>query len=205
MQTSKQITKLLCLIGLLASGAALAQDTRAYVGFGAGQTRVSFDSTPVIAAGFPVTFDNSAGVWNVFGGYQFHKYFSAELTYYSLGDYNANVSTPGGSLFTDIKITGWGGALVGTYPLGKDFSLLGRIGETYLRETRGNCAVCAVPVTSSSANVWSPTIGVGLKYDFNPNWVARVEADYFSKVGSGNTDTFGGTVKLYQLGLAYKF
>ena len=73
------------------------------------------------------------------------------------------------------------------------------------RETRGNCMVCSSPVTSSSSNIWSPTFGVGLKYDFTPNWSARAEYEHFTKIGSSNDSTFGGKVNLYTAGVAYRF
>ena len=205
MQTSKRITELLCLVGLLASGAALAQETRVYFGFNTAQARPSFDRSPAVAGGFPVTFDSSKGVWNAYGGFQFHPTFSAELTYYKLGDYTANLTTPTGSLYTNIQISGWGGALVGTLPLSKGFSLLGRVGTTYVRETRGNCTVCAGTVSESSSNIWSPTLGVGLKYDITPNWGARAEYTHFTKIGSNNDSTFGGTLNLWSAGVSYRF
>jgi OOP family OmpA-OmpF porin len=206
MHTKNRIATLMCLTGLLASGAALAEDKGAYLGFSAGQTRANFDGSPAIAAGFPVTYDNSAGVWKAYGGYQFNQYFGAELTYVKLGDYNANVTVPGfAPLFTQIRINGWGGALVGTLPLGKGFSLLGKIGETYTRESRGDCNICIAPVTNSSSNIWSPTFGAGLKYAFTPNLSARAEVERFTKVGDSNNGTIGASIMLYTAGLAYKF
>jgi len=95
--------------------------------------------------------------------------------------------------------------MVGTLPLGRDFSLLGRLGETRVRESRGNCSVCAAPVSAASDNTWSPTFGAGLKYDFNANLSARVEAERYTKVGDSNQNTFGAKVNLYTAGLAYKF
>ncbi len=205
MHTNKQVASLMCLISLLASGAALAEDNRFYVGFSAGQARPSFDSTPAIAAGFPVTFDSSDSAWKAFGGYQFNQHFSAEANYVKLGTYAANVNVLGTPLFTDVNINGWGAALVGTLPLGKDFSLLGRLGETYVRESRGTCStLCQANTTFGATNTWSPTFGIGLKYDFNPNWSARAEVERFTKVGSSD-NTFGASINLYTIGVAYKF
>ena len=207
MHTDKQIAALLCLVGLMASGTALAQDNKdkgVYVGGSAGQSRAFFDASPPILRGLPATFDNSYGVWKAFGGYQFSPSLSAEVTYVRLGDYTINVATPTGPQFTQARITGWGGALVGTMPLGKNFSLLGRIGETYTRQTRGSCNICAGPVTESSSNVFSLTFGAGIKYDFNPNLSARAEVERFQKVGSDG-NTFNGHINLYTAGLAYKF
>ena len=205
MLTHTRITTVLVAIGLWASGPALAADTGFYIGGSFGQARPSFDRTPAIVGGLPTTYDSSSAVWGAFGGYQINKYFSAEVRYVRLGEYNAAISVPGaGPLFTNIQITGWGAALVGALPLGKDFSLLGRIGETRLRETRGNCTICAAQTLNSSDNIWSPSFGIGLKYDFNPNLSARGEVERFTKIGSTD-NTFGGAANLYSVGLAYKF
>ena len=200
-----RVIRIVFAIWLATSGTAFAADNGFYVGASAGQARPSFDANPAIAFGFPVTYDSSSAVWGAFGGYQINRYFSAEVRYVRLGEYNAQLSVPGiGALFTNIQISGWGAALVGALPLGKDFSLLGRIGETRLRETRGNCNICTGQTLNSSDNIWSPSFGIGLKYDFNPNLSARGEVERFTKIGSTD-NTFGGAAYLYSVGLAYKF
>jgi predicted porin len=205
MLGQRRLTIVLFAIGLLASNSAIAADNGFYVGFSAGQARPSFDTMPAIAGGFPVTYDSSSGAWDATVGYQINKYFSAEVRYIRFGDYNAGIVVPGvGQLFTNIQINAWSGSLVGALPLGKSFSLLGRVGENYMRETRGNCNICAIPVTSSSDNTWSPSFGVGLKYDFNANFSARGEVEHFTKIGNNN-NTFDGKANLYTVGVTYKF
>ncbi len=200
-----RVIRIVFAIWLATSGIAFAADTGFYIGGSFGQARPNFNSRPAIVGGLPTTYDSSDSVWGAFGGYQINKYFSAELRYVRLGEYNAAVSVPGaGPLFTNIQVTGWGAALVGALPLGKDFSLLGRIGETRLRETRGNCNICTGQTLNSSDNIWSPSFGIGLKYDFNPNLSARGEVERFTKIGSTD-NTFGGAAYLYSVGLAYKF
>ena len=193
-----RISTVLVAIGLWASGPALAADNGFYVGGSVGQARASFDGTRAAVIGFPITFDNSSYAWKAFGGYQINQYFSAELNYVKLGEYNSVLTVPAfGNLFAKVDISGWGVALVGAMPLGKNFSLLGRIGETRLRETlSGN--------GSTNDNTWSPSFGIGLKYDFNPNLSARGEVERFTKIGS-NDNTIGAHANLYTLGLAYKF
>ena len=48
MDATKQFAALLCLGGILASGAALAEDKGFYVGYSAGQARSFFDGNPAI-------------------------------------------------------------------------------------------------------------------------------------------------------------
>lgn len=208
MHADNQIATFLCFAGLLANGAALAQaqdnSKGAYVGFSAGQARSSFDSNPTLAGGLPINYSNSSGIWKAFVGYQFNPTVGAEVTYAKLGDYTVNVNVGGTNLYTQTRINSWGGALVGTLPLGKGFSLLGRVGANYVRQSRGDCNICASQPSWSSDNVWSPSLGVGAKYDFNPSVSVRAEAERFTKVGSNNS-TFPGEVTLYTAGVAIKF
>jgi OmpA-OmpF porin, OOP family len=190
MHTTKMITKILLVAGLLASGAAIAADNGIYIGASLGQARPSFDTpNAAIAAGAGITFDSSAYAYKVYGGYQLNQYFGVELIYHNLGEYNIV-----GGVAGKADITGWGGALVGTAPLGKDVSLLGRFGMTHTRET----------FNVGSDNIWSPSFGIGLKYDFNPNLSARGEFEHFTKIGS-NDNTIGAHVNVWTLGLGYKF
>jgi OmpA-OmpF porin, OOP family len=191
MNATKMFTKILLVAGILVSGATFAADNGIYIGASLGQARPSFDSpNSAIAAGAAVTFDNSAYAYKVYGGYQLNQYFGVELIYHNLGEYNILI---GGKL-NKADITGWGGALVGAAPIGKDVSLLGRIGMTHTRET----------FAGSSDNIWSPSFGVGLKYDFNPNLSARGEFERFTKIGS-NDNTIGAHANVWTLGLGYKF
>ena len=182
MIVRKYITAILFVTGLMASDALIAADTSFYVGVGLGQARPTFDT-----AGTTRTNDNSSYAYKVFGGYQLNQYFGAELVYANLGEYNFST---GGT----VDIHGWGLALVGALPLGKDFSLLGRLGEYRMRESGFGTA----------ENSWSPNFGIGLKYDFNPNLSGRAEVERFTNMGS-NTNTISTKANLYTVGLVYKF
>jgi opacity protein-like surface antigen len=210
MKTKKNISALLCFVALVVSAGADAQvnpqnDKGFYVGFSTAQARSSFDQYPAVAGGLPADYSNSSGTWKAFGGYQLNQYFGLELTYAKLGDFNAHINSGGVDLYTQIRTTAWTGSLVGTLPVGKGFSLLGKIGESYTRETRGDCNICVAPVTNSDSNIWSPTFGVGVKYSFTPNWSARVEAERYTKVGDSGGSTFGGRIDQWSAGVAYKF
>ncbi len=192
-------------IGLLASSAAFAAENNLfYVGGGIGQARTTFDANPALVGGLPTTYDSSVSTWSAFGGYQINQYLALEGRYIRFGDTTVQVQTAGGGLFTSIQVYGWGASLVGKKPLGKDFSLLGRVGGTYFRETRGNCNVCAGPVSTSSDNVWTPSLGIGLQYDINASFIARGEVERFTKLGNSD-NTFGGRATLWTLGLGYRF
>jgi OOP family OmpA-OmpF porin len=202
MKTNKLIAGILFATAATASGVACAADTNFYLGFSAGQARTNFDPAPAFSAGIPVTYDNSDSAWKVFAGYQFNQNFAIEGNYAKLGTYIANAGAPG---ITDVNVNAWGASLVGTLPLGKDVGLFAKGGMAYTRESRGTCSgICQTNTLFSANNVWSPTVGVGLKYDFHPNWNVRGEVERYTKIGSSD-NTFGGTLNLYSVGLAYKF
>ena len=210
MKTKNNISALLCFSVLVASAGAAAQvnpqdDKGFYFGLSTAQARSSFDRFPALTGGLPTDYSNSSGTWKAFGGYQLSRYFGVELTYAQLGEFNAHVNVGGTDLYTQIRTTAWTGSLVGTLPLGKGFALLGKVGESYTRESRGDCNICQAPVTGSSSNTWSPTVGVGVKYSITPNWSARVEVDRYTKVGDSSASTFGGRIDLWSAGIAYKF
>ena len=206
MRMHKHLATLLVTAGLVGSSAAMAADNGFYLGGSVGQARPSFDSSPGFAPGIPITHDASSYAWKATGGYQINKNIGVELVYLSLGTYNvAGQVTPTTTLFTDVKITGWGAALVGAIPLNNQVSVLGRIGENRIRESRGPCsAVCGGLVTTSADNSWSTSFGLGLKYDFNENVSARGEVERFTKIGS-NGNTLSGHANLFTVGLGYKF
>ena len=181
-----RVIKIVFAIWLATSGIAFAADNGFYVGGSLGQGRPTFD-TAGAAPGVALGVDNSSYAYKVFGGYQLNQYFGAELVYANLGEYN--FSTGG-----RVDIHGWGLALVGALPLGKDFSLLGRLGEYRMRESGFGTA----------DNSWSPNFGIGLKYDFNPNLSGRAEVERFTNMGS-NTNTISTKANIYTLGLVYKF
>ena len=93
-------------------------------------------------------------------------------------------------------MAGWGLSLVGYLPLAKDFTLLGRLGEARMR-------LRTTPLGIADTT-WSTIIGVGLKYDFNPNLSARAEFERIMKMGA-NPTTVSTDANLYTLGLGYTF
>jgi len=176
----------LIAIGILVSAAAMAQDNGFYIGGSGGQGRPNWDTAGSAMPGVGVDSSNSA--WKVFGGYQFNKNVGLEASYVSLGTFNISSGS-------SIDLYGAGVAVVGTLPLGKDFSLLGRGGVNRMRERING---------GNADNTTSPTFGVGVKYDITTNWNARVEAERILRMGSSNT-TISSDANLYTLGIGYKF
>ncbi len=170
------------------AAAAAAAENLYYIGGGWGQTRPNFD-TAGTASGIGTSFDSSDGSYKLYGGFKFHQNFSIEGTWINLGTFN---STAGST----AEMAGWGMSLVGYLPVSKELSLLGRIGEYRMRLKRN-------PLGTSDSS-WSPSLGVGLQYTFNPNFSARAEFERVTKMGS-NTTTIRTDANVYTLGLAYHF
>ena len=188
MTTPKRIAATLFALGILTGSAAFGADNGFYIGGSLGQARPNFDTVGA-AANVGTGISSSDGIYKVFGGYQFHQYFSVEGTYINLGSYTTTTTAT-------VEPAGWGVALVGAWPIGNSFSVLGRLGEYRMR-------LRLKPIDRAD-NSWSPSFGAGLKYDFNPKFSARGEFERIQKMGS-NTNTVSTDANVYSFGLAYKF
>ncbi len=188
MSMKIRIGVLAIAVGAATGGIAAAADNTFYIGGSMGQGRPNFDGAGT-ASGIGTSFNSSDGAYKLYAGYNFYKHFSVEGTWYNVGTYDSNVSQ-------QAEIAGWGLALVGYMPLNKEFTLLGRLGESRMRLKRN-------PLGTAD-NSWSPTFGVGLKYAFNPNINARAEFERITKMGS-NTTTVSTDANVYTIGLGYQF
>jgi opacity protein-like surface antigen len=181
-----------------AGGIASAADKTFYIGIGLGQSRPNFDtvgaSSNITGVNIGGNFDSTDGANKIYAGYNFHQYFSVEGTWINLGSYTSNTSQ-------QVEMAGWGLSLVGHMPLRNDISLLGRIGENRMRLKRNQSNPIAI---STADNSWSPSLGIGLKFDFNPNFSARAEFERITKMGS-NTTTIRTDANVYTIGVGYTF
>jgi OOP family OmpA-OmpF porin len=173
----KTIANALVCASLLAAGAA-AQAEGLVVGGSLGSSRYKGDDIGGIST------DRSDTGGKIYGGYEFTPNFSLELGYADLGKFSSSAGTvKGNGAFAD---------LVGTMPLGNNFSLLGRVGafngkleNSLLGSERGT----------------SYKVGAGVQYDFAKNLGVRGEWERyrFDALGTkSNTD-------LYSVGVNYRF
>ena len=145
-------------------------------------------------------------------GYRFNPYLAVEGGYLDLGrfTYSANmptVATRDGSL----KMNAWNLDVVGSYPLGSQFSVFGKLGVAAHRakfHCEGTGIACSNP--SRKASGTSLHYGVGVEWAFSPNWFARAEYEVVKKVGdpfnaTGTTGTSRADVKLGSIGIGYRF
>jgi len=159
------------LLSAFAAVPAVAADT--YLGVNIGSNKMD------------VTGVDSSTAYGILGGYSFNENVAAELSYNNLG--SAKVPSAG------VDITGnvMGLAVVGSLPLNKDFSLLGKLGlASSTIEAQG----------SSSRSKTDLTYGIGAQYNASKTVGIRLGYDSF-KVGEPNSKdstliTIGAVFKL---------
>jgi OmpA-OmpF porin, OOP family len=158
----------------------LKQDTGLYLGAAVGQSKVRNLCDDL--AGLGVTScDERDTAWKLSVGYQFHRHFAAEAGYVDFG--KATASIPGAT--ATIKTRGIEVLAVAKVPLTQSFGAHAKAG--FVRwDTSGSVA---------DDNGTEFTFGLGLSYDFNQNFSARLEWQRY-------TDLVIDTV---MLGAVYKF
>ncbi|MDB5998731.1 MAG: hypothetical protein JWP52_430 [Rhizobacter sp.] len=149
-----------------------------YVGGSIGGARLT-DST---VGG--IGYDRSDTGGKVYGGYEINSNLAVELGYANLGKHDG----PGGGLKADGVFLD----AVGTYPLGNNFSVLGRVGVF-------SGKLDSDSLGSDRSTNWK--LGAGLQYAVNQNVAIRGEWERY------RFDSFGGQPKsdLYTVGVNYKF
>jgi len=181
MSSFTRAMRAVALISLLAlPEIALSQDIPGwYLGFGIGQSKFKGPCC-----------DDSDTAGKILGGYQFSKNFDLELAYTDLGQSKAGNVTFGA--------TGFDATGVGMLPLGSGFSLLARGGLFIWKADR------KAPGASTDATGTDLTYGLGLKFDFNRDFSARVEWQRYkdvgdvSRTGQSDIDVIGASL-VYRL------
>jgi OOP family OmpA-OmpF porin len=203
----------LAALGTWAAAPALAQsENYFYGGISAGQSRAKIDenrvAATVLGAGVAATVterDERDKAYKIFGGYQFNRYFGLEAGYFDLGRSSFRATTvPPGTLDGNMRFRGYNLDAVGTWPIGEQFSLIGRVGGAFAR-TRGSfngtgAATVANPAPTDRQT--NPKVGIGLQYAFTPGFMMRAEAErYGVSNGLGNRDR----VSTYTVSLVMPF
>ena len=156
-----------------------------YVGVGIGRSR--FDDAPCVA---PFACEKRDTAYKLFTGATINRYLGAEVTYLDFGDVDRN----GG----ETEAYGFNLGLVGTLPVGAQFSLLGKVGTIYSR-TRTRTATPLV--ASGRDDGFGLSYGIGARYDLTRNWAVRADWDrYRAQFRSGDD-----YISVVSAGLAYTF
>lgn len=161
----KKIAIAIALSAFIAAPAVAATErvSKGYIGIAAGKNTIATDTSTSSA-----TWQASTAT-SIFGGYSFNPYVAAEAAYTNLG---TAATDP-----VSVEATGSVMSLsaVGTLPLGKVFSLFGRVGYA---QSKIEIAASSFSETNSGA-----IYGVGGQFNVGQRVGIRVAYDKF-KVGS---------------------
>jgi OOP family OmpA-OmpF porin len=178
------ISLALAVMSIVAStpSAFAAEQPGGYVGISIGQASDSHWCD----IDFGACEDTDTG-WKIYGGHQFSPNLGVEGGYVDFGEL-----TDAGPVTAEV----WGLFIsaIGTYPIGDEFGIFGKIGLAYTD------VEVTDPLGSVSDNDVNLMIGVGAKFNFDRNFSVRVEWERFPEVG-GFEDDFD----LLSAGLVYKF
>ncbi len=136
------------------------------------------------------SFDPNADGWKIFGGWNFNKYFGAELTYYDLGKLQ---QTKDNETFTaDVKVTDV--AFRGILPVGERFELFARLG--YSNVSVDSTLTGTGASASLSTTDWRLLYGLGADLKLGKRFGLRAEWEGWDVDGS---------LQEYALGAYFRF
>ena len=155
-----------------------------YVGGSIGQSKFKVDCSGA-------SCDDTDTAFRVFGGYMFNKNFAIEGFYAEGFDKTENGFT--------AKLDGVGVGVVGKKNFGANdtgFFVDGRVGAV-----RNNLKLAISGVGEATDSSVKPYVGVGVGYDFSPQWGLSLNYDW-NKVDAFD---FDGSVKTLTAGVEYRF
>jgi OOP family OmpA-OmpF porin len=179
---------------LAISAPAVAQQSDAgwYIGGAYGMSSFSVDTTGITN---PVVDDSDSG-FKIYGGFQFNKYFGAEIGYTDFGKAGVSGSVLGVPFTANAGVTAYTFAGVGTLPLNESFALSGKVGLANWKVDASASALGASAGVSDSGT--DAFFGIGARYNLNKNWGLVLEYEQYS-AGDWGDATFTS------LGVRYKF
>ena len=174
--------KKIALVVLLSAGVAVpAVASDMYVGVRAGKANVSLDNT--------VLTDDSANGYGVFGGYSFSPMFALEGEYLGFGEVTQGA---GGVKSSGLSLSG-----VGSFPIGEEFSLFGKLG--YAKITSKPTG------TNTGANAKSSGVSYGLGGQYNVSSSVGIRAGWDKYKLDDTAQGIKGKVSLISVGGVFKF
>lgn len=182
------------------AGSAWSQEAGIYIGaaFGRAEYRNACE-------GVTVSCDHKDNAAKIFAGYQFNRYFAAEIGYSDLGESAAGGVVSGVNVNAKAAYVAWELVGVVSFPVIDRLSLYGKGGfyraETTINGTEAVPGFTATPPTGDRNS--DATLGVGVKYGITGNLAVRGEWQRYYAVGGpdvGDTD-----IDVFGVGLMYRF
>jgi OOP family OmpA-OmpF porin len=159
------------LLGALFSLAALAQESRPYLGAALAQSKFKEWCDPTLAA-----CDDKDTAWKLFGGYRFNRYLAVETSYVDWGKVTATAAS---GARAEADQHSYGIAAVGSFQIAPQFSVFGKLG--FLRTDQKTSRITPSPITLRRKETESH-YGLGARYTPTPNWGLRVEWENTEKL-----------------------
>lgn len=159
----KGMKALLTAVGL-ATGLAMAAPAAAQLYLGATIGQAEFKEG-CLGTG---ECDDQDAAWRILGGYQFSKFFAAELGYYNFGEASSGTAKIEADAFELVA--------VGSFHLTDRFSVYGKLGGY-----QGTLEGAGVDEDTTDL-----TYGVGLRWDFTKRFGVRGEWQRYESLGGGN-------------------
>lgn len=133
------------------------------------------ESGPYLGAGFGwvkdevAWFEDSGLGFKIYGGYEFNRYFAAELAYIDAGTLKDSI----GGFDLKIESSGIVAAVLGKLPLSDSFSLFAKVGYSHYEETS---TVSSGSFSYSSKNeADDPLYGIGAEFSLGERVKLRAE------------------------------
>jgi len=191
------VRKTLAACALALSGALTATPASAqqfFVGGSIGQSDIDDEiATGLIDSG---SVDGKDTAWKIFGGYMFNRNLGVEAAYINLGEvaYSGTFSglpVTGGK----VELTAFNIAALGNLPINEQFSVFGKIG-LFMWDAEASDTTGGVPFSAKDDGT-DISFGVGLAYNFTPNFGVRAEYELFK---TDNADA-----SLISIGAVWRF
>lgn len=192
---------------LLAGAAILAQSANArgswYAGLDVGLSEADVEIS-LFTTGVPEIDDSDAsstGV-RVRAGYQFSRYVAVEIGYADFGDFDYEFEP---ALRATTSLTGFIGNVVGTLPLGRRWTVNGRVGLFRMRVKNSELGGADESRTKDGLQV-----GIGAGFRVNDHWELLLDYTKYEQLYFGPAlGTFGdydfGDTRLTSLGVNYRW
>lgn len=201
------------LIALALSGLAVSAfannnnlDNGLYLGMQAGLAKTGLSSDNNYHNDIVVDFKNEFFAGRIFGGYNFNKYFSAEVGFLATTNATAHL-VYNDMKFADLKLNQQIADLTGKarFYMGDRFYAYGKGGITY--------DVARIKLKNSNEEAkdsrFGFLLGGGIGYDFSRNLSADVSYTVYSGKKDGAKDMISGewqpNTRFLAVGLSYKF
>lgn len=158
----KDFFVLMTLSSFLGFGAYSHADTGVYAGAGIGTSTVE-DSAEGLS------FDDSTTAWKIFGGYQFHPNFAAEVAYLDFGEASDTVE----DVRVEADIDGFSVSVVGVTPAQSNLQVFGKVGYF---DGEADVSALGLSVDDDDSGL---ALGAGVKANISDAFNIRIEFDYY--------------------------